>query len=151
MTNPIDHCKIKNGKIIVVRWDPLKPINYGDGNYDEYYYEEECSDYYGLLKDEYEWQNGEVHTGKSYEEWHKSIDYDYWVKRLAGPYIPKEAWREFLGLFGVPYQSMSVYDLANCDGFCPKDAEIVDKYIQKVGEYDLLTDEEGTGFACTSS
>ena len=141
MTNPIDHWEIKDGKIIVIRWDPTKTINYGDGNYDEYYYEEECDDYYGLLKDVYKDHNGEEYTGKNYEEWVKSIDYDYWVKRLAGLYIPQEAWREFLGLLGAPYKCMSVEDLADC-GLFSDDEDIFESYMQKVGLYDLLSEEE---------
>lgn len=76
--------EFKNGKIIVTKEDPYRMETDGHGNYYEYYYEEECTDHYGLLRDCFEWNEGDKLTGLSYEEWIKTFDYDEFIHRFAG-------------------------------------------------------------------
>lgn len=90
--------KIENGKIIVTKEDHTQIISDGHGNYDSYYYEEECTDYYGLLKGCFWWYDGEKLTGLSYEEWIKTFDYDQFIKECAG----HDYWDMVGDLLGVP-------------------------------------------------
>lgn len=90
--------KFENGKIIVTKEDPSKMTTDGHGNYYEYYYEEECTDYYGLLKDCFWWYDGNKLTGLSYEEWIKTFDYDQFIKECAG----HDYWSKVGELLGMP-------------------------------------------------
>ena len=37
---------------------------------------------------------------------------------------------------------ITLYDIANCDDLFAEDSEVVDKYLQNIGKYDLLSVEE---------
>lgn len=37
---------------------------------------------------------------------------------------------------------ITLYDIANCDDLFVEDSEVVDKYLQNIGKYDLLSAEE---------
>ena len=37
---------------------------------------------------------------------------------------------------------ITIYDVANCNKHTAKDSEVVDKYLQNIGKYDLLSVEE---------
>ena len=37
---------------------------------------------------------------------------------------------------------ITIYDVANCNKHTAKDSEVVDKYLQNIGKYDLLSAEE---------
>ena len=37
---------------------------------------------------------------------------------------------------------ITLYDIANCDDLFAEDSEVVDKYLQNIGKYDLLSAEE---------
>ena len=38
--------------------------------------------------------------------------------------------------------TITLYDIANCDDLFAEDSEVVDKYLQNIGKYDLLSAEE---------
>lgn len=90
--------EFKNGKIIVTMNDPNRMYSDGHGNYDSYYYEKECTNYYGLLEDDFDYWDGDQLTGLSYEEWIKTIDYDDIIKRCAGRYDSYDVVGELLGI-----------------------------------------------------
>lgn len=96
--NTIFVWNFKNGKLYVTKEDPFKMTTDGRGNYYEHYYEEECTDYYGLLVDAFEYCGGENLTGLSYEEWIKTFDYDQFIKECAG----HDYWWKVGELLGIP-------------------------------------------------
>lgn len=89
--------KFKDGKIIVTM-DSNQIISVGDGNYESYVYEKECTNYYGLLEDDFDFRDGNKLTGLSYEEWIKTIDYDDIIQRCAGHYDSYDVVGELLGI-----------------------------------------------------
>lgn len=98
MKHFIDCWKFKNGKIIVTMHNPNRIISDGYGNYEMDYYEKECTNYYGLLEDLFDFRDGDKLTGLSYEEWIKTIDYDDIIQRFATRYDLYDAIGELLGI-----------------------------------------------------